>query len=46
MPYYGLADGQESLYDTLLEKRDMMFKTVILADDKWAWLLTDGQSGY
>lgn len=43
---HALADDQDNLYDTLLETRDMMFKTVILTNDEWASLLTDGLSEY
>jgi len=31
-----LADDQEDLYDALLEKREMILKTVILTDNEWA----------
>lgn len=41
-----LADDQEILYDTLCEKRQMMFKTVTLTDDEWQREFSLGLPGY
>ncbi len=43
---HSLVDDKESLYDALWEKRDMMFKTVILTDDEWSRYFSLGLSGY
>jgi hypothetical protein len=36
----------DDLYDTLLEERDMMFKTVMLTDDEWTRYFSLGLSDY
>jgi hypothetical protein len=41
-----LADEQEILYDTLCEKKEMMFKTVSLTDDEWQKEFSLGLPGY
>ena len=40
------AEDRSNLYDALLETRDMIFKTVILTNDEWAKLFTEGLSEY
>ena len=41
-----LADDQDNLYDILLETRDMIFKPVILTEDEWTRLFTEGLPKY
>lgn len=41
-----LADDQDNLYDTLLETRDMIFKPIILTEDEWTRLFTEGLPEY
>jgi hypothetical protein len=41
-----LVDDQDNLYDILLETRDMVFKPVILKEDEWTRLFTEGLPEY